>query len=100
MQRHECRSDDAKVPATPVKSRLLDVRGPIITPTAHPNTTTEAHQIEQFSVDKQGLWINDLVSVHMHLSDSVGNETRLQTRQRASSQSTVQQVLLAQVRGV
>ncbi|GBM14465.1 hypothetical protein AVEN_246618-1 [Araneus ventricosus] len=44
------------------------------------------HQIEQSPVDKHGLWINDVVSilVHVHLSDTIGNETR-QTRQRVSS---------------
>ncbi|GBN64456.1 hypothetical protein AVEN_178292-1 [Araneus ventricosus] len=44
------------------------------------------HQIEQSPVDKQGLWINDVVSilVRVHPSDTIGNETR-QTRQRVSS---------------
>ncbi|GBM29002.1 hypothetical protein AVEN_40752-1 [Araneus ventricosus] len=44
------------------------------------------HQIEQSPVDKQGLWMNDVVSilVHVHPSYTIGNETR-QTRQRVSS---------------
>ncbi|GBM43360.1 hypothetical protein AVEN_166102-1 [Araneus ventricosus] len=44
------------------------------------------HQIEQSPVEKQGLWINDVVSilVHVHPSNTIGNETR-QTRQRVSS---------------
>ncbi|GBN49756.1 hypothetical protein AVEN_102701-1 [Araneus ventricosus] len=44
------------------------------------------HQIEQSPVEKQGLWINDDVSilVHVHPSDTMVNETR-QTRQRVSS---------------
>ncbi|GBM52719.1 hypothetical protein AVEN_204701-1 [Araneus ventricosus] len=48
--------------------------------------TLRLHQIEMSPVDKQVLWINDVVSirVHVHLSDTIGNETR-QTIQRASS---------------
>ncbi|GBO43579.1 hypothetical protein AVEN_253458-1, partial [Araneus ventricosus] len=44
------------------------------------------HQIEQSPVDNQGPWINDVVSilVHVHPSDTIGNETR-QTRQRVFS---------------
>ncbi|GBM10553.1 hypothetical protein AVEN_109339-1 [Araneus ventricosus] len=44
------------------------------------------HQIEHSPVDKQSLWINDVVYilVHVHPSDTIGNETR-QTRQRVSS---------------
>ncbi|GBM45220.1 hypothetical protein AVEN_63831-1 [Araneus ventricosus] len=42
------------------------------------------HQIQRSPVDKQGLWINDIVSilVHVHPSDTIGDET--QTRQRVS----------------
>ncbi|GBL82350.1 hypothetical protein AVEN_127460-1 [Araneus ventricosus] len=51
-----------------------------------PIPSQRLHQIEQSPVDKQGLWINDVVSilVHVHPSDTIGNETR-QTRQRVSS---------------
>ncbi|GBO45861.1 hypothetical protein AVEN_49320-1 [Araneus ventricosus] len=43
------------------------------------------HQIEQSPVDKQGLLINDVVSIlaHVHPSDTIRNETR-RTRQRVS----------------
>ncbi|GBM31055.1 hypothetical protein AVEN_46490-1 [Araneus ventricosus] len=43
------------------------------------------HQIEQSPVDKQGLWINDVVSIllHVHPSYAIGIETR-QTRQHVS----------------
>ncbi|GBL87984.1 hypothetical protein AVEN_228229-1 [Araneus ventricosus] len=51
-----------------------------------PIPSQRLHQIEQSPVDKQGLWINDVVSilVHVHPSHTSGNETR-QTRQRVSS---------------
>ncbi|GBM78873.1 hypothetical protein AVEN_139344-1, partial [Araneus ventricosus] len=43
-----------------------------------PIPSQRIHQIEQSPVDKQGLWINDVVSilVHLHPSDTIGNETR------------------------
>ncbi|GBN99412.1 hypothetical protein AVEN_64309-1 [Araneus ventricosus] len=36
------------------------------------------HQIEQSPVYKQSLWINDVVSIllHVHPSNTIGNETR------------------------
>ncbi|GBL81929.1 hypothetical protein AVEN_50518-1 [Araneus ventricosus] len=51
-----------------------------------PIPSQRLHQIEQSPVDKQDLWINDVVSilVSVHLSDTIGNET-CQTRQRVSS---------------
>ncbi|GBM69580.1 hypothetical protein AVEN_261646-1 [Araneus ventricosus] len=51
-----------------------------------PIPSQSLHQIEQSPVDKQGLWINDVVSilVHVHPSDTIVNEAR-QTRQRVSS---------------
>ncbi|GBM60607.1 hypothetical protein AVEN_83544-1 [Araneus ventricosus] len=51
-----------------------------------PIPSQRLNQIEQSPVDEQGLWINDTVSilVHLHPSDTIGNETR-QTRQRVSS---------------
>ncbi|GFX17561.1 uncharacterized protein TNCV_3411611 [Trichonephila clavipes] len=44
------------------------------------------HQLKQSSVDMQGPWIHEVVSipVHFHQLDSIGNETR-QTRQRVLS---------------
>ncbi|GBM68231.1 hypothetical protein AVEN_268715-1 [Araneus ventricosus] len=44
------------------------------------------HQIDQSPVEKQGLWINDVVSilVHVHPPDTIGNVTR-QARQRFTS---------------
>ncbi|GBM61777.1 hypothetical protein AVEN_18340-1 [Araneus ventricosus] len=51
-----------------------------------PIPSQRLQQIEQSFVDKQGLWINDVVSilVHLHPSDTIGNEAR-QIRQRVSS---------------
>ncbi|GBN93068.1 hypothetical protein AVEN_94012-1 [Araneus ventricosus] len=51
-----------------------------------PIPSQRLHQIEQSPVDKQGLWINDIVCilVDVHSSDTIGNETR-QTIQRVSS---------------
>ncbi|GBO01817.1 hypothetical protein AVEN_148097-1 [Araneus ventricosus] len=51
-----------------------------------PIPSQRLQKIEQSPVDKRGLWINDVVSilVHVHPSDTTGNETR-QTRQRVSS---------------
>ncbi|GBM78548.1 hypothetical protein AVEN_211846-1 [Araneus ventricosus] len=65
----------------------LDVSGvPYHANCTRPIPSHRLHQIEQSLVGKQGLWINDIVSilVHVHLSDTIGNETR-QTRQRVSS---------------
>ncbi|GBM06849.1 hypothetical protein AVEN_173602-1 [Araneus ventricosus] len=61
------------------------IRGPICANCTRPISSQRLHQIEQSPVDKQGLWINDVVSilVHVHLSDTIENETR-QTRQRVS----------------
>ncbi|GBM12925.1 hypothetical protein AVEN_163988-1 [Araneus ventricosus] len=59
------------------------------------------HQIEQSPVDKQGLWINDVVSllVHVHPSDTIGNETR-QNRQRVSSHQQSNSSVVGPSRGV
>ncbi|GBL99036.1 hypothetical protein AVEN_227541-1 [Araneus ventricosus] len=65
----------------------LDVSGvPYQANCTRPIPSQRLHQIEKSPVDKQGLWINDVVSifVHVHPSNIIGNETR-QTRQRVSS---------------
>ncbi|GBM96518.1 hypothetical protein AVEN_68018-1 [Araneus ventricosus] len=65
----------------------LDVSGnPYHTNCTRPIPSQRLHQIEQSPVDKQGLWINDVVSILVHVqpSDTIGNETR-QTRQLVSS---------------
>ncbi|GBO29947.1 hypothetical protein AVEN_27051-1 [Araneus ventricosus] len=65
----------------------LDVSGvPYHANCTRPISSHRLHQIEQSPVDNQGLWINDVVSilVHVHPSDTIGNETR-QTRQRVSN---------------
>ncbi|GBM29922.1 hypothetical protein AVEN_111230-1 [Araneus ventricosus] len=64
----------------------LDVSGvPYHVNCTRPIPSQRLHQIKQTPVDKRGLWINDVVSilVHVHPSDKIGNETR-QTRQRVS----------------
>ncbi|GBO12770.1 hypothetical protein AVEN_44662-1 [Araneus ventricosus] len=50
-----------------------------------PIPSQRLQQIEESPVDKQGLWINDVISILVHVDPSVtiGNETR-QTRQRVS----------------
>ncbi|GBN05821.1 hypothetical protein AVEN_246794-1 [Araneus ventricosus] len=61
----------------------LDVSGvPYHANCTHPMPSQRLYQIEQSPVDEQVLWIN--VLVHMHPSETIGNETR-QTRQRVSS---------------
>ncbi|GBM42707.1 hypothetical protein AVEN_195432-1 [Araneus ventricosus] len=65
----------------------LDVSGiPYHANCTHSIPSQRLHQIEQSPVDKQGLWINDVLSIlaHVHPSDTTGNKTRL-TRQRVSS---------------
>ncbi|GBM09159.1 hypothetical protein AVEN_226680-1 [Araneus ventricosus] len=60
----------------------LDVSGvPYHAHCTRPIPSQRLHQIEQSLVGKQGLWINDVVSilVYVHPSDTIGNETR-QTR--------------------
>ncbi|GFV72011.1 uncharacterized protein TNCV_2459441 [Trichonephila clavipes] len=44
------------------------------------------HQLDESSVDMQGPWIHEIVSipVHVHQLNSIGNETR-QIRERVSS---------------
>ncbi|GBN04129.1 hypothetical protein AVEN_119005-1 [Araneus ventricosus] len=57
----------------------LDVSGvPYHANCTRPIPSQRLHQIEQSPVDKQGLQINDVVSilVHVHPSDTIGNETR------------------------
>ncbi|GBN59983.1 hypothetical protein AVEN_196479-1 [Araneus ventricosus] len=65
----------------------LDVSGvPYHANCTRPTLSQRLHQIEQSPVKKQGLWINDVVSilVHVHPSDTIRNETR-HTRQCVSS---------------
>ncbi|GBO34572.1 hypothetical protein AVEN_18661-1 [Araneus ventricosus] len=59
------------------------------------------HQIEQSPIDKQGLWINDVVSksVRVQPSDTIGNDTR-QTRQRVSSHQLSNGSVFEPMRGV
>ncbi|GBN29899.1 hypothetical protein AVEN_264950-1 [Araneus ventricosus] len=60
----------------------LDVSGvPHHANCTRPIPSQRLHQIEQSPVDRKGLWINDIVSilVHVHPSDTIGSETR-QTR--------------------
>ncbi|GBM00503.1 hypothetical protein AVEN_111731-1 [Araneus ventricosus] len=59
------------------------------------------HQIEQSPVDKHGLRINDVVFilVHVHPSDTIGNETR-QIRQRVSSHHQSNDSIVGPRRGV
>ncbi|GBL89012.1 hypothetical protein AVEN_255168-1 [Araneus ventricosus] len=66
-----------------------------------PIPSQRLHQIEQFPVDKQGLWINDVVSilVHVHPSDTIGNETP-QTRQCVSSHQEFNGSVVGPRRGV
>ncbi|GBM89898.1 hypothetical protein AVEN_172173-1 [Araneus ventricosus] len=80
----------------------LDVTGV----TYHANCTRSIpsqrlHQVEQSAVDKQGLCINNVVSilVHAHPSNTVGNETR-QTRQRISSHQQSNDSVVGPRRGV
>ncbi|GBM66885.1 hypothetical protein AVEN_263945-1 [Araneus ventricosus] len=66
-----------------------------------PIPSQRLYQIEQSPVDKQGLWINDVVSilVHVHLSDTIGNETR-QTRQHVSNHQQSNGSVVGPRRGV
>ncbi|GBM37397.1 hypothetical protein AVEN_28348-1 [Araneus ventricosus] len=66
-----------------------------------PIPSQRLHQIEQSPVDKQGLCINDVVSIlaHVHPSDIIGNETR-QTRQRVSSHQQSNGSVVGPKRGV
>ncbi|GBO30566.1 hypothetical protein AVEN_158537-1 [Araneus ventricosus] len=78
---------------SPVRVVSRRIRGPI--------SSQSLHQIEQSPVDKQGLWINDVVSilVHVYPSDTIGNETR-QTRQRVSSHKQSNGSVVGPRRGV
>ncbi|GBM33153.1 hypothetical protein AVEN_83667-1 [Araneus ventricosus] len=61
---------------------FLDVSGvPYHANCTRPIPSQRLHKIEQSPVDKQGLWVKDVVSilVHVHPPDTIGNETR-QTR--------------------
>ncbi|GBL77135.1 hypothetical protein AVEN_12768-1 [Araneus ventricosus] len=51
-----------------------------------PIPSQRLRHIEQYPIDKQGLWINDVVSilVHVHPTNTFGNESR-HTKQRVSS---------------
>ncbi|GBL97036.1 hypothetical protein AVEN_254087-1 [Araneus ventricosus] len=80
----------------------LDVSGvPYHANCTCPIPSKRLHQIEQSPVNKQGLWINDVVSilVHAHPSDTIGNETR-QTRQRVSSHQQSNGSVVGPRRGV
>ncbi|GBM58080.1 hypothetical protein AVEN_10381-1 [Araneus ventricosus] len=80
----------------------LDVSGvPYHANCTRPISSQRLHQIEQSPIDKQGLWINDVVSilVHVHPSDTIGNETR-QTRQRVSSHQQSKGSVVGPKRGV
>ncbi|GBN82940.1 hypothetical protein AVEN_185631-1 [Araneus ventricosus] len=80
----------------------LDVSGvPHHVNSTRPIPSQRLHQIEKSPVDKQGLWINDVVSilVHVHPSDTIGNETR-QTRQRVSSHQQSNSSVVGSRRGV
>ncbi|GBM51829.1 hypothetical protein AVEN_51430-1 [Araneus ventricosus] len=82
--------------------RGLDVSGvPYHANCTRPIPSQRLHQIEQSPVDKEGLWINDVVSilVHVHPSDTIGNETR-QTRQLVSSQQQSNGSVVGPRRGV
>ncbi|GBO34316.1 hypothetical protein AVEN_101547-1 [Araneus ventricosus] len=80
----------------------LDVSGvPYHANCTRPIPSQRLHQIEQSPVDKQGLWINDVVYilVHVYPSDTTGNETR-QTRQRVSSRHQSNGSVVGPRRGV
>ncbi|GBL76624.1 hypothetical protein AVEN_53339-1 [Araneus ventricosus] len=80
----------------------LDVSGvPYHTNCTRPILSQRLHQIEQSPVDKQSLWINDVVSilVHVHPSDTIGNETH-QTRKRVSSHQQSNGSVVVPRRGV
>ncbi|GBL90989.1 hypothetical protein AVEN_184385-1 [Araneus ventricosus] len=80
----------------------LDVSGvPYHANCTRPIPSQRLHQIEQSPVDKQCLWINDVVSilVDVHPSDTIGNETR-QTRQRVSSHQQSNDSVVGPRRGV
>ncbi|GBM31785.1 hypothetical protein AVEN_56893-1 [Araneus ventricosus] len=80
----------------------LDVSGvPYHANCTHPIPSQRLHEIEQSPVDKQGLWINDVVSilVHVHPSNAIRNETR-QTRQRISNHQQSNGSIIGRRRGV
>ncbi|GBM37275.1 hypothetical protein AVEN_244956-1 [Araneus ventricosus] len=84
------------------QNRLWTYQGSHITPTeTRPIPSQRLHQIEQSPVDKKGLWINDVVSIliHVHPSDTIGNETR-QTRQRVTSHQQSNGSVVGPRRGV
>ncbi|GBO26291.1 hypothetical protein AVEN_116527-1 [Araneus ventricosus] len=73
-----------------------------MTPTTHvPYHHRGSTRMNSPPVDKQGLWINDVVSilVNVHPSDRIGNETR-QTRQRVSSHQQSNGSVVGPRRGV
>ncbi|GBN80200.1 hypothetical protein AVEN_119318-1 [Araneus ventricosus] len=78
---------------SPVRVVSRRIRGPI--------PSQRLHQIEQTPVDKQDLWINDVVSilVHVHPSNTIGNEAR-QTRQCISSHQQSNGSVVGPRRGV
>ncbi|GBM00652.1 hypothetical protein AVEN_118003-1 [Araneus ventricosus] len=80
----------------------LDLSGlPYYANSTRPISSQRLHQIEQSPVDKQGLLINDAVSilVHVYPSDTIENETR-QTRQRVSSHQQYNGSVFRPMRGV
>ncbi|GBN28679.1 hypothetical protein AVEN_268550-1 [Araneus ventricosus] len=88
-----------KSPVRVVSRRISGV--PCQAKCTRPIPSQRLHQIEQSPVDKQCLWINDVVSilVHVHPSDTIGNETR-QTRQRVSSHQQSNGSVVGPRRGV
>ncbi|GBN34659.1 hypothetical protein AVEN_220594-1 [Araneus ventricosus] len=65
----------------------LDVSGvPYHANCTRPIPSQRLHQIEQSPVDKQGLCINNVISilVHAHPYDTVGNETRQTSHQQSN----------------
>ncbi|GBL83715.1 hypothetical protein AVEN_132630-1 [Araneus ventricosus] len=80
----------------------LDISGvPYHANCTRPISSLRLHQIEQSPADKQGLWINDVVSILVHVlpSDTIGNET-CQTRQRVSSHQQSNGSVVGPRRGV
>ncbi|GBM35093.1 hypothetical protein AVEN_157764-1 [Araneus ventricosus] len=78
----------------------LDVSGvPYHANCTRPIPSQRLHHIEQSPVDKQGLWINDVVSILVHPFDTIESETR-QTRQRVSSHQQSNGSVVGPRRGV
>ncbi|GBM03140.1 hypothetical protein AVEN_200829-1 [Araneus ventricosus] len=81
----------------------LDVSGvPYHANCTRPIPSQRLHQIEQSPVDKQGLWINEVVSilVHVHPSDTIGNETPQTRKKRVFSHQQYNGSVVGPRRGV